>query len=377
MSTKVKLTKFTDFDRMLEKDNFIVTLFGALAAFVLSFISETILPIPFSPFRLSFSLAILFFAVVYTKNIASSLILGIITGISIVSPFNYFDSVDFINGYVIIVVLVSVILGFYANRLMLVMKWNRQFMGFGFISSSIVLLFGYLSNSEAHKYWENGIPIGVGGDPYLDTGLPLIEIAAFLILFILFIIPTIMLRQTLSLSRSSAKKYKLWGSILVSIGFILSLAGMILFNYVLSHEQMIDITSKVGNLDTINELINHQASDQQYSVFISPINGFVLIAVSNLLFMMGISFHSVGVNRGNIDGIRARGYMLFFAPILTLLTYIVIGSYQLQRAIIPNGYYVGLELLPVYMSMLWSLYIWNTLLALILYALFTKILKQK
>lgn len=367
----VRLTNFTDFDRLLISNTFIVTLIGAILAFSLSYLSSTVIPIPYTPYGLSFSLAVLIAVSVYARNIASSLLMGIATGLGIVSTTN--NPVYFLEGYIQFTIILSLILGFYSDKLKLVKNWTKTYIFYGFIFSIILVVMSLIYGSSGGDYWENDIKIGLGGDPFLNSGFPLMEIVSVFALIILLLIPAIILRGEITLTGSSAKKYKAVGILSILSGLSLSLVSMVLFTEGISREIMEEIAIRPSQLITIDNLFSHLINTE-YGVFVDPVNGFLVVAFSVMLFAVGISFYLVGKHRGNIDGMRGKGSVLIFAPIIATLLFFVLGSYYLQILLAPGaGFFISIELFPVFLNIIWSIGIINLVVSYILYSIFNLI----
>ena len=127
-------------------------------------------------------------------------------------------------------------------------------------------------------------------------------------------------------------------------------------------------------LDTINDILTNQSSGALGAVLTDPLNIFIIAAATTMLTGIGLSYIAVGKNKGNIDSLRGSlNVLLFSAPIGTLL-YFIFGAYYIQSYIYPNGYFVSVELFPIYFTLLWALLFINQFVALILTAILKKIM---
>ncbi len=375
MTNQVKLKNFSDFDRMLQSKNLVVTLLGAILGFALSYFTITILAVPYTPFGLSLSIGVVLATAVYTRNIGSTLFVGLITGIALVSPFG--GRVDFIEGYILLIVAISVYIGYNADKLKLILDWNRRYMQWAVLFAFYIIGMGFLSSGYEDRYYKFKIPLGIGGDMFYDTGLPLLEIVALLGILLMWLVFNQLLKGTLSLSDSSAKKYRIFGLLMILVGFVISALSLILFSRTISQSQMLGIVKNRDHLATINQFFSHQATAQQYSVIVEPFNGYVAIAYSIMFYAIGLSYYSIGKYRGNIDGIRGGASIIFFSIPLSLVIFFSIGSYYIQPLINPIGFYVSFEILPVFLSMLWAVMFYNVIFALIYYKILISIFKME
>lgn len=375
MTYNVKLNNFSDFDAMLQTNNLIVTLLGAILGFSLSYFSQTIITLPVSPFHISLSLAIVLATASYTRNFASTALVGLVTGIGIISP--YGGRVDFIEGYILLIVVLSISMGLFANRLKLVIDWTKTYIILGTLLSIYIIVMAFLAGGFEERYFSKGYNLGAGGDPLGGTNLPLVEIAALVGIILLSLISTLLLKGTVSLSSSSAKNYLLFGYIMIALSLVISVVSLFLFTKTIPHQDMVAIANNPDHLKTINELFSYQATNQQYSIVTAPVNAFSSLAFSVMLYSIGISCTMIGKNKGNMDGMRGGATVIFFAIPTYFLVFFSIGSYYIQNFISPGGYFVAFELLPVYFSMMWAYIFINVIVAYIYYSIISLVFKIK
>ena len=374
MSTKTELRKFTDFDRLLLPKNFIITLLGSIGAFACSYYDQTIIDISnFStPFFLSFTIAIIIFVSLYTRNIASAGIVSLVGALGIVSPFS--GSVEWFLGYIVILFILAMILGRLADRLRLVLYWVKFHMVFALGIAAIFMGLSASSNWKKSTYTDRGYKIGVGGDLGTGNHLPLMEISVFVVLMLLVLLMLFLTRGQIILTQGGSKKYSIFGWIFFLLGQGLVAVTLYLYTKTITETDILQITKVDKQLNTIGELITHQASGNYYAVMVQPFNINIVIAVSTVLTAIGLGLMYIGRNSGNVEGMRGGYDIAFLAAPLGVLLFQLLGSYTVQNYIQPGGFYISVELMSVFSTMLFAMFFFSQWIARISLFVVNKIL---
>ncbi len=337
-SNKILLDAYSDFDRLFEKDIFIVTVIGVLLTFLTSYFVQTFVPIPILPYGLAFPIAIALITSVYSKNFASSALVGLIGGIGLVSPNG---DIIWILGYIGWLTSLTIIIGYLSNLLKRINKWN------GFIIITHIIFIWYmiglsmLTNQYADIYWNKGVPIATGKDIFFGTNYPLLDIFVGLGLTTVFILLTIPLWGDKMLDKKSANKYSIFGYLLLIIGQLLIAIGFFATKVSFSGKLALE-------LNTLNDLFIH-LKQPIYAVY-TIVNIYYIIALYTTLTGLGIMYIMTGYAMGVLEGRRGNVYVNYFVLPLGIVLYLLYSSYYIQQYLVPGGYYLSMSLLPVYLA---------------------------
>lgn len=372
MANKIELVRFLDFDRFLIGRNFVVTTLGCILAFVLSYMTITYIPIPFVPYLLSLTYAIIITVSVYCRNIASSLLVGIFGSIGIVSP--YGNGVDWINMYILITIVFSVILGLFADRLRLVMRWVRSNIFFSILFGVVILILGIYAEGYESQYWASNIQIGTSSA--LGSNYRLLLDAIYIgSIVIIGLIALIMVRGQMVLDTGSAKNYKIFGFIIFIIGNAISFVALIFYSHNIKLSVMKNLTNNKSQLITIDQIFTHLSSNQMYGVVVNPLDIYFVIALTILLTIIGISFYDLGDHKGNLEGMRGGMSIVFLAAPIAFVLYMIIGNYQVQHYLSTNGFYISEDAYSVFATIIWSFLFLSQFIAGILIFILRKLFK--
>lgn len=361
MSTSYRLNQYTDFDRLLLPKVFIITLLGSGGAFALSFF-EIYIPVPLLgsniDLNLSLTFAVMLMTTIYCKNIASSMLVSLIGSIGLLSPAGN-GAVEWILGYVVVIVSTFVVVGYYASRLKLVMQWNRFYLLFSALFSIFSIALGIIASQEADLYTDRGIETGLSGSD-LGTGLnyPIIDLAIGLGILLFILIIFLIIRGQQLLTPRTSSFYSVFGYLSFLIGQALSLVPIIYWFDTLSRDQLLEIARIDRHLNTIDDIFLHQ-TDGPYMIFLDPLNVFFVMAATVTLTSVGLIMIGMGRNKGNLEGMRGGGQSSYLFPPMFLISFLVFGNYYLQNFLAPGGFFVSYELFPVFVSILWTVAILN------------------
>ncbi len=376
MATATQLQKFTDFDRLFIWKNFIITLIGSVAAFSLSYYSGAILDTEEygPPFGLSLSFGVVIIVAVYTRNMASAGIVGLVNGIGVVSPTSS-NEVDWALGYIAISFLFALILAFLADKLLLVMSWIKFHLFLAFTFTIFLLGLSILSDPEEDEYTSRGYEVvgsrdlGAGGD------LPLLEIVVFAILIFLMLIVYLLTRKPLILDSASTFKYELFGSLFLLLGQAISFILLLGFTDNIRQSHMTEIARKPAHLQTVGDLLSHDGEGDLYAV-VTTLNMFAVLAFVVVFTAIGLSLLAIAKHKGNVEGMKGGSDIAYLAAPLGLLLFNFVGSYYLQDFLYPDGFFLSVELTLMFSTMIWAVFFYNQVIARIVLYIIDKILPQ-
>lgn len=376
MATATQLQKFTDFDRLFIWKNFIITLIGSVAAFSLSYYSETILDTGEygPPFGLSLSFGVVIIVAVYTRNMASAGIVGLVSGIGIVSPTTG-NEVDWALGYIAISFLFALILALLADKLLLVMSWIKLHLFMALAFTIFLLGLSILSDPEEGEYTSRGYEVVGSRDLGAGSDLPLLEIIVFAVLIFLILIVYLMTRKPLILDSESTFKYELFGSLFLLLGQAISFIVLLGFSDTIKQEHMTEIARKPEQLETVGDLLSHNETGDFYAV-ITTLNMFAVLAFVVVFTAVGISFLAIAKHKGNVEGMKGGSDIAYLAAPLGLILFNLVGAFYLQDFLYPEGFFISVELTFMFSTMIWAVFFYNQVLARIVLYIIDKILPQ-
>ena len=374
ISKDYELVRFTDFDRLLKPKELIVTLLGSALLFALGYF-ELIIDIPIAPYGLSLSLGILIIVSVYTRNMASSLVIGLVAGISITSQTG--GSIDFILGYIVFTTLLSLMLAISADRLRLTLNWVKMYFIVNFLFALGFIILGIISEPVNKAYWSLGIGVGTTGDPFFGTDLPMIGMFAILFLVLGCILYFLPIKGSKTLRKNGSRNHAIFGVLMFMIGQVLTFGSYFLYSYKLSNSQLQAISDNPSDLATLNDLFSNQSDSAIGAVLINPMSIFMIVATTIIMTGIGLIYIIVAINDGTIEGHRGGIYVTFFAAPIGTILFFIIGNYYLQDLIMPGGFFIEMVLYPVYLAMIWIVLSINQLLAFFVLFLLNKIIPIK
>lgn len=377
MATATQLQRFTDYDRLFTRNNFIITLVGSIAAFSLSYFSDTFLDTGEygPPFRLSLTFAAIIVVSVYTRNIASAGIVGLVGGIGITAPDG--GPVDWALSYITISFVFAIFLAMLANRLQLVMTWIKLHLIMAMIFVIFLLGLSITSDPEAGEYISRGYDLGRGGDMGIGNDLPVIELIVFSTLLVLTLIVYLLLRKPMILDSESVFKYEVFGSLFLLFGQALSFIMLLGLTKTVREVDMIEIARRPDHLTTVGDLFSHEATGDYFSIVIDPLNIYTILSISVVLTAIGVSFLVIAKHRGNIEGMRGGSDIAYLAGPVGLLIFFIVGSYYIQNFVNEGGFFISIELVPVFVTMIWAVLFFNQVVARIILFVIDRILPQK
>lgn len=356
MSNAVRLTNFTDFDRLLVGKNLLITILGSALAFFLAFY-QVYIPLPIIPYNLSLAIAVMIIVTVFTSNIASAILVGIVGSIGIVAADGV---VDFILGYILINLILMIFLGYLSDRLQLILKWTRFYLFYGIVFSAISILLGILSNPVAEQYSDINIDVGTGGEIGTGLGLPVLDLAVFGSLLILSLIMVVILRGEIQLDQRSRRRYRFFGGFFFILGQLVTLVPLLLLSIKISEAQLVSISTIDYHLKFLSEIFTHGST---FGVYGSPTSIFLIMAVTTTFTCIGLSLLLVGKYGGNLEGTKGGSAITYLAAPTAIILYFSYASYQVQSLIDPSALYISIELYPVFAAMIWTVYYLNHLAA--------------
>jgi len=376
LATATQLQRFTDYDRLFTRNNFIVTLLGSIAAFSLSYFSGTFIDAgEYGPsFRLSFTFAAIIVVSVYTRNIASAGIVGLVGGIGVTAPDG--GSVDWALSYIMISFVLAIFLAMLANRLQLVMTWIKLHLMIAMIFVIFLLGLSITSDPEAGEYISRGYDLGRGGDMGIGNDLPVIELIVFSTLLVLTLIVYLLIRRPMILDSESVFKYEVFGSLFLLFGQALSFIMLLGLTKEVREVDMVEIARRPDHLTTIGDLFSHEATGDNYSIVIDPLNIYTILSISVVLTAIGLSFLLIAKHRGNIEGMRGGSDIAYLAAPVGLLIFFIGGSYYLQNFLNEGGFFISIELVPVLVTMIWTVLFFNQIVARIILFVIDRVLPQ-
>ncbi len=384
---KVETNRFTDFDRLFSKKNMLITFLGSALAFIFSYFEGSNDPLPSTlinfewlglpaipPYKLSLTIAVVLIVSAYTRNISSSVFVGIIGAIGLVSPHGD-GTVDWILGYILMLLLISFIIGVLADRLRLVMDWVDFYLMTAFLFAVYIIAWGIYTNPHGAKYF-GSYDLGTGGDFDTGIGFPIVDLTALLVILLLTLIFMFITNGQIVLASNNVKKYKLFGYFFLIIGQAISLVSIIAFSDKISEEDMLSISSHDSQLKTVGDLFSHYSTGN-YAIIVYPSNIFIMAAFTTVFTAIGLSLLIIGRNGGNIDGMKGGSDVVFLAAPIGTILFLTLGSYIIQNVIDPHGFYIGEELVTMMAAMIWSVLTLNQLIARIVLFFMDRISPQK
>jgi hypothetical protein len=374
ISKDYELVRFTDFDRLLKTKELIITLLGAALLFVLGYFGY-VFAIPIAPYGLSLSLSVLIIVSIYTRNMASSLIIGLVAGITITSQTG--GSIDFVLGYIVFTTLLSLMLAIMADRLRLTLSWVKFYFLFNFIFALFFIILGILSESVNETYWSLGIGVGTTGDPFFDTDLPMIGIFAIFFLVVGCILYFLPIKGSKTLRKQGARNHGIFGVVMFIVGQLLTFGSYFLYSSKITNSQLQSISDNPSDLGTLNDLFSNQSDSAIGVVLTNPMSIFMIVAATTILTGIGLIYVIVAINEGTIEGHRGGIYVTFFAAPIGTILFFIIGNYYLQDLLIPGGFFIEMVLYPVYLAMIWIVLSINQLLAFLVLFLLNKFIPVK
>lgn len=374
ISKDYELVRFTDFDRLLKTKELIITLLGSALLFALGYLGFVV-DIPIAPYGLSLSLSILIIVSVYTRNMASSLVIGLVAGISITSQTG--ESIDFILGYIVFTTLLSLMLALPADRLRLTLNWVKMYFLLNFAFALGFIILGILSEPVNESYRSLGIGVGTTGDPFFGTDLPVIGMFAIFFLVIGCILYFLPIKGSKTLRKNGSRNHAIFGILMFMVGQLLTFASYFLYSYKVTNSQLQVISDNPSDLGTLNDLFSNQADSAVGVVLTNPMSIFMIVAATTIMTGIGLIYVIVAINDGTIEGHRGGIYVTFFAAPFGTILFFIIGNYYLQDLLIPGGFFIEMVLYPVYLAMIWIVLSINQMVAFLVLFLLNKLLPIK
>ncbi|MHA2502983.1 MAG: hypothetical protein ACXAE3_08940 [Candidatus Kariarchaeaceae archaeon] len=347
MARSVQLTNYTDFDRLLGGKNFFLTLIGTGGAFVLSYL-QIYIPIPLAPYNVNAAYAIMMIVAIYTANFASSIFVAIGGSLGLVGVDG--NPMDFILTAIIINVLTMMILGFYSDRLRLVMHWNRLYYRLAALFSIGFIATGILWNPYAQQYRDAGINTGSGNDLGTGFGIDVLDLAVLGGCLLLILIFAFLTRGQILLQSGAVAKYRIFGGLFFLIGQAATVVPMVLY---LSEgtSEFSDVAVIPYHLTLIDDLFSHSVG--KYAIFADPFSIFFVMAITVTFTSIGLILLRIAKHGGNMEGMKGGSNVIFFAPSLVYFLYFVLASYSVQNLIAPGGLFISVELFGLFATMIW------------------------
>lgn len=374
ISKDYELVRFTDFDRLLKTKELIITLLGSALLFALGYLGFVV-DIPIAPYGLSLSLSILIIVSVYTRNMASSLVIGLVAGISITSQTG--ESIDFILGYIVFTTLLSLMLALPADRLRLTLHWVKMYFLLNFAFALGFIILGILNEPVNESYRSLGIGVGTTGDPFFGTDLPVIGMFAIFFLVIGCILYFLPIKGSKTLRKNGSRNHAIFGILMFMVGQLLTFASYFLYSYKVTNSQLQVISDNPSDLGTLNDLFSNQADSAVGVVLTNPMSIFMIVAATTIMTGIGLIYVIVAINDGTIEGHRGGIYVTFFAAPFGTILFFIIGNYYLQDLLIPGGFFIEMVLYPVYLAMIWIVLSINQMVAFLVLFLLNKLLPIK
>ncbi|MHA2031664.1 MAG: hypothetical protein ACW99A_09910 [Candidatus Kariarchaeaceae archaeon] len=375
MATTTQLQKFTDFDRLFTWKNFIITLLGSVAAFSFSYYTETMLDVSEygPPFTLSFTFAAIIIVAVYTRNIASAGIVGIVGGLGVVSP--YGGSVDWVLSYIAICLIFALIMGMFANKLLLVNGWIKLHLAFAILFSGFLLGLSIITHTETDEYTSRGADLGVGGDLGTGYDLPMFDIVVFAVLFLLVVIIFVLTRKPMILDSENIFKYEVFGALFLLLGQAFSFIMLLGLTEDVRESTMNEIARKPYHLQTVGDLFSHESSGDFYAIVTEPFSIYVILSLASVFTAVGLSFLFIAKYRGNVEGVRGGSDIAYLAAPIGLMLFIIGGLYYLQNFMYEDGFFISIELVAMFTTMIWAVIYFNQIIARVILLVLDKIMK--
>jgi hypothetical protein len=374
LTSTVQLQRFTDYDRLFTWKNFIVTLLGSIAAFSFSYFSETFIDTREygPPYRLSFTFAAIIVVAVYTKNIASAGIVGLVGGIGITGPDG--NQVDWALSYILICLFLALLLSMLANRLQLVMTWIKLHLLFAMVFVGFLLGLSIVSDPEAGEYISRGYDLGRGGDMGIGNDLPVIELIVFSSLLVLTLIVFLIIRRPMILDRESTFKYEVFGSLFLLLGQALSFIMLLALTKSIREEEMVEIARKPAHLTTVGDLFSHKATGDYFAIVVAPLDIYTILSFATVFTAIGVSFLYIAKHKGNIEGMRGGSDIAYLAAPIGFMLFFISGFYYIQNFAYEGGFFISIELVPMFATMIWAVLFFNQIVARIVLLVADKIL---
>jgi len=355
MSNSVQLSNYTDFDRLLTGKNLFVTIVGSALAFTLSYMGITV-DVPVIPYHLTFSIAVMIFVAIYTANIASGVLVVLIGALGLVGPDG--APLNFFLGYLVIHLIIVILLGYYSDKLQLVMNWTRFYLFMGVIFAVASVVSGILWNPYADRYQQASVSVGVGGNAGTGLDLPVLDLAVLGGLILLSLVILILLRGQIQLTRRESRKYTIFGYLFLLLGIAVTAVPLLLYSVKIGPQAMQMIARSPDHIHFLSELLFYGTT---FGVYGEPVSIFLIIAVSTVLTSIGLSLKTIGEHHGNLEGKRGGADIAYYAAPLAFLVYFLYASYLVQNFIYPTGYFISIELFAVFAGAIWTLYFINQL----------------
>ncbi|MDH5402466.1 MAG: hypothetical protein OEY49_08245 [Candidatus Heimdallarchaeota archaeon] len=353
---------FFDLDRVFDRKNLLVTIICSILAFSIAIIG-LIIDIPSTKLILFPVLVFLLIAAVFTRNITSIVIVGIIGLIAIPSPNN--TQVDYIFTYILLTLIILMISGYLSNKLMTIRSWNKLYLLSSLLFSFYFIFLNIFTSTPKNynsSYQSLGINIEFWNDLGVESDLPLLDVVILLTIMTLIIVFFIMFRGQIILKDDQLTKYKVIGLLICLSAQLFAIISLYLFITTLTNDQLIILSRNVNHL---NEIENLFAFGGNYIIITAPLNIYYLASIYAVLSSIGISIYDIGKYSGNLDSKFGGSNILFIAPSLALFVFSLFGNYYITRIFTSNPaiFYVSIQLLPILFTLIWSFYFINQLIA--------------
>ena len=313
------------------------------------------------------SFSVIIIVAVYTKNIASAGVVGLVAGIGVVSPTG--GEVEWALGYIAISFLFSLILALLADKLLLVMSWIKFHLLIALTFTIFLLGLSIVSEAEKDEYTSRSIDIVGSNDYNIGNDLPILEIITFSVLMLVILIIYLITRNPLILDSASTFKYEVFGALFLLFGQAISFIMLLGFTETISQTRMEEISRKPNHLESVGDMFSHNGIGNFYAVVIS-VNMFVLLSIVVVFTAVGLSLLAIAKHKGNVEGMKGGSDIAFLAAPIGLMLFHLIGSFYLQDFLYPDGFFISVELLVMFSTMIWAVLFYSQIIArIVLYAL--------
>ncbi len=372
-------TRFFHLEKVFtDPSTFIITVVFSALAYVTAnlstlYVSLEVLPRYIPPFMLGFSIAMVLFAAVQTRNFVPAFFVAVAASLGMTPALSH-SNVALAEIYLLALVLTSLILAWAVSRFRLLSTWNKLLFSLFLIFGMWTLQFAYFMRYSdfQQRYWSNNIAPGFGGNGGLiDQDIPLIDLGYFIFFLIIWMVLFFRYRNQLSFSMEKAKQAKIIGVVLIILSQLVTFITL-LWTQNLPEETILKITG-AKYIQPLEDLFTKTAL---FPVVLTPMNIVMNALASTALVTIGIMVLNVGKESGTISGTKGGPEMvLLAAPIFTML-FLQMASYPVQNLIYSGGYFVPGELFMVYFTVIWSLVTISQIVAWILLSLVSLIRKD-
>ena len=351
--------RFYEMNRLYSWKVFITTIIFSLLVYFSNTISVLMLPFDGSlgfelpPYKLSLMLLLVALGCAITGNLASSLIISLTGGISIVNAVDPSLAPADTMSLLLLSLSIGLLAGWLGNYLNTPKVLGYLVIAINLIFVGIALYADVAFGSVTEKYYQEGISPGRVTDFGILNGLPLTTIIIGLaVLLILVFMSLKYFKDDFNLATEETSTYKLIGFILQTIGALFGIISIALFTVSFNQQVFSRMGEGKNSGAVFRDVFIHQ-SDPLFAVTKDPINIFYISVFAITIILVGVLFRILSVSEGNIEEVQMGSLSSYVSWVFGFIVFFIYGLYPIASILgNTNTFYMSEVSFPVYFTLI-------------------------